>query len=275
MISGQSLDAWDEIIRTLEIRKKVGESDEAAVAQAKASRLEVENSILSLTQQVRVMENSMCALLGWTPRRIERGDLKSQVFPESLSVGIPLQLLDNRPDIRQAEYALEEAFYGTNVARAAFYPSLTLGGTIGWTNNSGAAIVNPGYWLLNTLGSLTQPLFNKGRNVANLKIAKARQEEALVSFRQKLLDAGTEVNNALTQWQNAGQRLEVSQRQIEALEEAVRSTRLLMTHSDKSSYLEVLTAQQSLLAAQLTRSQETFDKIQGVIKLYHALGGGR
>lgn len=235
----------------------------------------MENSILSLTQQVRVMENSMCALLGWTPRRIERGDLKSQVFPESLSVGIPLQLLDNRPDIRQAEYALEEAFYGTNVARAAFYPSLTLGGTIGWTNNSGAAIVNPGHWLLNALGSLTQPLFNKGRNVANLKIAKARQEEALVSFRQKLLDAGTEVNNALTQWQNAGQRLEVSQRQIEALEEAVRSTRLLMTHSDKSSYLEVLTAQQSLLAAQLTRSQETFDKIQGVIKLYHALGGGR
>ena len=129
LISGQSLDAWDEIIRTLEIRKKVGESDEAAVAQAKASRLEVENSILSLTQQVRVMENSMCALLGWTPRRIERGDLKSQVFPESLSVGIPLQLLDNRPDIRQAEYTLEEAFYGTNVARAAFYPSLTLGGT--------------------------------------------------------------------------------------------------------------------------------------------------
>lgn len=275
LISGQSLDAWDEIIRTLEIRKKVGESDEAAVAQAKASRLEVENSILSLTQQVRVMENSMCALLGWTPGRIERGDLKSQVFPESLSVGIPLQLLDNRPDIRQAEYALEEAFYGTNVARAAFYPSVTLGGTIGWTNNSGAAIVNPGHWLLNALGSLTQPLFNKGRNVANLKIAKARQEEALVSFRQKLLDAGTEVNNALTQWQNAGQRLEVSQRQIEALEEAVRSTRLLMTHSDKSSYLEVLTAQQSLLAAQLTRSQETFDKIQGVIKLYHALGGGR
>lgn len=275
LISGQSLDAWDEIIRTLEIRKKVGESDEAAVAQAKASRLEVENSILSLTQQVRVMENSMCALLGWTPRRIERGDLKSQVFPESLSVGIPLQLLDNRPDIRQAEYALEEAFYGTNVARAAFYPSLTLGGTIGWTNNSGAAIVNPGHWLLNALGSLTQPLFNKGRNVANLKIAKARQEEALISFRQKLLDAGTEVNNALTQWQNAGKRLEVSQRQIEALEEAVRSTRLLMTHSDKSSYLEVLTAQQSLLAAQLTRSQETFDKIQGVIKLYHALGGGR
>lgn len=275
LISGQSLDAWDEIIRTLEIRKKVGESDEAAVAQAKASRLEVETSILSLTQQVRVMENSMCALLGWTPRRIERGDLKSQVFPESLSVGIPLQLLDNRPDIRQAEYALEEAFYGTNVARAAFYPSLTLGGTIGWTNNSGAAIVNPGHWLLNALGSLTQPLFNKGRNVANLKIAKARQEEALVSFRQKLLDAGTEVNNALTQWQNAIQRLEVSQRQIEALEEAVRSTLLLMTHSDKSSYLEVLTAQQSLLAAQLTRSQETFDKIQGVIKLYHALGGGR
>ena len=188
---------------------------------------------------------------------------------------VPLQLLENRPDVRQAEYALQSAFYSVNVAKGAFYPSLTLGGTVGWTNNSGAAVVNPANWLLNALGSLTQPLFNKGRNVANLKIARAQQEEALIAFRQKLLDAGAEVNNALTQWQNAQQRLEVSRLQIKELENAVKSTRLLMMHSDNSSYLEVLTAQQSLLAAQLTETQETFDKIQGVIKLYHALGGGR
>lgn len=275
LISQQSLGAWDEIIRTLEVKKKVGESNEAAVAQAKASKFEVENSILSLKQQQKEMENSLCNMLGQAPQEIKRGKLQAQTFPENLALGIPLQLLDNRPDIRQAEYALQSAFYSTNVARSAFYPSLTIGGTIGWTNNSGAAIVNPGNWLLNALGTLTQPLFNKGRNIANLNIAKARQEEALVNFKQKLLDAGTEVNNALTQWQNAQQRLEVSRNQIEALQNAVRSTRLLMTHSDKSNYLEVLTAQQSLLAAQLTETQETFDKIQGIIKLYHALGGGK
>lgn len=124
------------------------------------------------------------------------------------------------------------------------------------------------------LGVLTQPLFNRGSNVTNLKIARAQQEEALIAFRQKLLDAGAEVNNALTQWQNAQLRLDVSGGRIEALENAVRSTRLLMTHSEGRSYLEVLTAQQSLLAARLTKTQETFDKIQGMIKLYHALGGG-
>lgn len=273
-ISKESLGAWDEIIRTLEVRKKVGEGNEASVAQAKASKLEVENSILSLSQQVRTMENSMCTLLGRAPQSVNRGELKAQVFPDTLAAGIPLRLLQNRPDIRQAEYALQAAFYSTNVARAAFYPSLTLGGTIGWTNNSGAAIVNPGNWLLNALGSLTQPLFAKGRNVANLKIAEAQQEEALTLFRQKLVEAGAEVNNALTQWQNARDRLEVSRRQIEALEDAVRCTRLLMTHSDNAGYLEVLTAQQSLLSARLTETQETFDKIQGIIKLYHSLGGG-
>lgn len=273
-ISQKSLEAWDEIIRTLEVRKTVGEGHQASIAQAKASRLEVENTVLSLSQQIKTQENSLCTLLGWTPRRIDRSELKSQIFPDDIAVGVPLQLLDNRPDIRQAEYALQSAFYSTNVARSAFYPSLTLSGTIGWTNNSGATIANPGNWLLNAIGSLVQPLFNRGRNVANLKIAKAQQEEALITFQQKLLEAGAEVNDALSQWQNAEQRLNVSARQIEALEDAVKSTRLLMTYSESSSYLEVLTAQQTLLSAQLTETQETFDKIQGVIKLYHALGGG-
>lgn len=274
-ISRESLESWDEVIRTLEAQKNVGETNEASVAQAKANRLAVENSVLSLDQQIHTMENSLCTLLGWPPRRIERSTLKAQEFPEELSIGIPLQMLDNRPDIRQAEYALQTAFYATNVARSAFYPSLTLSGTIRWTNNSGTAIVNPGNWLLNALGSLTQPLFNRGRNIANLKIAKAQEEEALVTFQQKLLQAGAEVNDALTQWQIAQSRLNVTRSQIIALEEAARTTRLLMLHSDNTSYLEVLTAQQSLLNAQLTEVQETFDKIQGMIKLYHALGGGQ
>lgn len=273
-ISRQSLAAWDEIIRTLEARKAVGEGHEASVAQAKGSRLEVENTILSLSYQIKTQENSLCTLLGWSPRKIDRGDLKTQKFPDDIAIGVPLHLLENRPDIRKAEYALQAAFYSANVARSAFYPSLTLSGTIGWTNNSGAAIVNPGDWLMNAVGSLVQPLFNRGRNIANLKIAEAQQEEALIAFQQKLLEAGSEVNDALSQWQTALQRLDVSARQIDALEEAVRSTQLLMTYSENSSYLEVLTARQTLLSAQLTETQETFDKIQGMIKLYHALGGG-
>lgn len=273
-ISRESLAAWDEIIRTLEARKRVGEANEASVAQSRASRLEVENSILSLSLQVKTLENSLCTILGTPPHTIRRGDLKSQVFPDSLTVGVPLALLENRPDVRQAEYALQQAFYTTNKARGAFYPSLTLSGTIGWTNNSGAAIVNPGKWLFNALGSLTQPLFNRGSNIANLKIARARQQEALVTFSQKLLVAGAEVNNALAKWQNARERLDVSRQQIEALKAAVSSTRRLMMHSDNSSYLEVLTARQTLLAAQLTETQEQFDRIQAVIALYHALGGG-
>lgn len=273
-ISQQSLDAWDEIIRTLEARKSVGEGHEASVAQARASRMDVETTILSLSQQIKTQENSLCTLLGVAPRKIERGDLESQLFPHTLAVGVPLRLLDNRPDIRQAEYALQEAFYSTNVARSAFYPSLTLSGLAGWTNSSGAAVVNPGEWLLNAVGSLVQPLFNRGHNIASLKIAEARQQEALIDFQQKLLEAGAEVNDALSQWQNARERLELSARRIIALDHAVKSTRLLMTYSDSSSYLEVLTAQQTLLSARLTETQETFDKIQGMIKLYHALGGG-
>lgn len=274
-ISARSLHSWDEIIRTLEAFSKVGGANGAAVAQAKASRHEVESGILSLSLQQRTMENSLCTLLGWTPRTISRGDLESQTFPDSLASGVPLRLIENRPDVRQAEYALQAAYYSVNRARAAFYPSLTLSGAIGWTNSGGAAIVNPGEWLMNALGALVQPVFSRGRNTANVRIAEAQRQEALVNFRQKLLEAGEEVNSALAQWQSARQRLEVSGRRIGALEDAVRSTRLLMAHSGGSSYLEVLTAQQSLLAAQQEETAQTLEMIQGMIKLYHAIGGSR
>lgn len=186
---------------------------------------------------------------------------------------MPLQLLQRRPDIRQSEAELAEAFYATNQARSAFYPSITLGGSAGWTNAAGAAITNPGQWLFSAVASLAQPLFNRGQNVANLKVAKAQQEEALLSFRQSLLDAGTEVNNALMQWQIARQRLKLDEQQIASLQSAVRSSELLMRHSSQN-YLEVITARQTLLQAELDAVSDRFDEIQGVINLYHALGGG-
>jgi len=234
----------------------------------------VEASLLDIKQQIREVENSLSILLGDVPDAIDRGKLEGQDFPQELAVGVPLQLLSRRPDVKSAELSLAQAFYSTNSARSAFYPSITLSGTAGWTNSAGSMIINPGKLLLSAVGSLTQPLFNKGLNMAQLKIAKAQQEEAKLSFQQALLNAGSEVNNALTQVQVARDKTELRDRQITSLETAVRSTQLLMRHGN-STYLEVLTAQQSLLSAQLKQIADRFDEIQGIINLYQALGGGR
>jgi outer membrane protein, multidrug efflux system len=180
---------WGENVRIMKALKRAGEKDEAAVAQAEANRLDAESSALSLEKQMHELENSFSTLVGIAPSDIKRGQLLELSFPEKWSVGVPVQLLSKRPDVRQAEWQLAEAFYATNKARSAFYPQITLSGSAGWTNSSGAGIVNPGKWLLTALGSLVQPLFDKGNNVANLKIAQAKQQEALVDFQQKLLDA--------------------------------------------------------------------------------------
>lgn len=272
-ISERTLDTWEKTVRTLEALKKSGGANDAAVLQARANRMMVASSVLSLHKSIRETENALSALLALPPQSIERGTLDEQHFPKEMSVGVPLQLLSNRPDVRQAEYNLAQAFYATNAARAAFYPNIILSGNAGWTNNGGGAILNPGKWLLSAIGSLTQPLFNKGTNIANLRIAKTQQEEATLLFQQSLLDAGKEVNDALVQWQTARSRTVIGGEQIATLQEAVRKTELLMRHSS-TNYLEVLTAQQSLLAAELTDAQDRFDEIRGVINLYHALGGG-
>ncbi len=273
-ISEQTASLWGENVKAMRALMNAGLRNEAAVSQAEANRLAVEGSLLTLRRKINEIENSLSTLLGKTPQSIERAKMKDQSFPPSLSAGVPVLLLRNRPDVRQAEYALAQAFYATNQARSAFYPSITLSGAAGWTNNSGVGIVNPGAMLLQAAGSLTQPLFNKGANIARLKIAKAQQEEASIAFQQSILNAGGEVNNALTQWQTARGRIELGHQQIESLNNAVRSTQLLMEHGT-TTYLEVLMAQQSLLQAQLSLEADRFDEIQGVIALYHALGGGR
>lgn len=274
VISERTASLWKENVQAMRALKKAGLADEAAVSQSEANSLSVEASLLTLRQQINEMENSLSNLLGEVPHRMERGELDRQKFPQTLSAGVPLSLLSNRPDVRQAEYSLAQAFYATNGARSAFYPNITLSGVAGWTNNGTGIITNPGGWLLQAIGSLTQPLFNKGANIAQLKIAKAQQEEASLAFQQSLLNAGSEVNNALTQWQTARGRIQLAGQQITALQKAVKSTQLLMQHGN-TTYLEVLTAQQGLLQAELSQVADRFDEIQGVINLYHALGGGQ
>lgn len=272
-ITTETLLSWDEYIRSLHALMRAGDANRSTVNQAEANRLSVQNSLADLRLQITELENTFSALLNRMPGHIARTTLQEQAFPDSLAIGIPLELLSVRPDVRQAETSLKQHFYATNRARAAFYPSITLSGSLGWTN-SGAAVGNPEGWLWQSVASLVQPLFNRGTNIANLKIAKAQQEQALLSFHQTLLNAGVEVNNAVTRWQIAREKIIADRCQVEHLQTVVDDTRLLMQHGSVN-YLEVLVARQSLLSARLGLVNDRRTEIQSVIDLYHALGGGR
>ncbi len=272
-ISQQTLESWEATISTLQALLLAGQANETAVLQAKANFSTLEADILSLRKSIKETENAICLLLAQSPQSIERSSLANQTFSDNFSIGIPLQLLDNRPDVRQAQMNLAKAFYATNVAKASFYPSITLSGSLGWTNNASGVVSNPAQWLSNAIGSLTQPLFNRGSNIANLQSAKAEQEIASLSFQQTLLQAGSEVNNALTSLETARQRQKINSQSVETLQQVVEKTKLLMQYSS-TSYLEVLTAQQSLLSAEQSLAQDKFNEIQSLINLYHALGGG-
>lgn len=264
---------WRQSVEMMRAMKDAGLTNEAGVAQYEANTLSIEASLHDLAYQRIQTENSLCSLLGEAPHTIERGVLEAQEMPQTLAVGVPLQMLSNRPDIRQAEYTLMQAYYATASARSALYPSITLSGTLGWTNNNGI-IVDPGKLIWTAAASLLQPIFNANANRAQVKIAKAQQEESRLAFQQALLNAGAEVNNALMQCQSARAKTDLRIGQIEALERAVEATELLMQHGT-TTYLEVLTAQQSLLSAQLSQISDQFDEIQGIVNLYQALGGGR
>lgn len=273
-ISQQTEEAWKETVASTRALMDAGLANEAATSQMEAAYYSVQTSILDLKEQINQVENSLALLLAETPRRYERGKLADQRLPEDVAVGVPMQMLSNRPDVRAAERSLEQAFYATNQARAAFYPSIVLNGSAGWTNSAGSMIVNPGKFLASAVGSLTQPLFNKGQIMAQYRIAKAQQEEASLSFQQALLNAGSEVNDALVACQTSKAKTLLFEKQIQSLEKALESTSLLMEHGT-TTYLEVLTARQSLLSAQLSQTANRFTEIQSVINLYQALGGGR
>ncbi len=271
-VSKATADIWQENIKTYKALMNVGQTTSAAVAQAEGNYYNVCAQIVDLEQQITEVENSFSTLLGETVSSIQRQSINDWQAPQSITVGIPSYALANRPDVKNAELALASAFYTTNAARSAFYPALNLTGTLGWTNDLGT-IVNPGKWIWQAVGSLTQPIFQNGKLRANLKISKAQQEEAKLAFQQTLLNAGAEVNTAMAKIQNNTEKEELNDKQIASMEQAVKSTQLLMQNSS-TNYLEVLTAQQSLLSAQLSKISTQFAKIQGTIELYQALGGG-
>lgn len=273
-ISEETSKIWKENVRAMEAMKEAGMTTEAAVAQSRANSHQVEASLADLRRQIRETENALSVLLAQAPHTIDRGTLEGQQLPEDLATGVPLQLLSNRPDVKAAEMALASAYYTTNQARSAFYPQITLTGTAGWTNAAGSMIVNPGKLILSAVGQLAQPIFNRGKLIANLKVSKAEEEIAQMNFQQSILNAGREVSDALYLYEAATKKKEEHAAQAAVLTDAVDYTQALF-HSGQASYLEILTAQQSLLSAQLNEVSDTFQRMQAVIDLYQALGGGR
>ena len=265
---------WKKSVETMRAMNEAGMVNEAAIVQSEANSYMVEASIPDLKRQIRETENTLSLLLQTAPQNIERGTLDEQNLPTMLNVGIPIQLLSNRPDVKAAEMALAGTYYNTNAARSAFYPNISLSGTFGWTNSAGSMIVNPGKMIASAAASLIQPLINKGANTARLRIAKAQQEEALIGFQTTILNAGNEVSNALYMYQSANDKIVKRIQQINSLEKSVEYTQELLTLGT-STYLEVLTAQQSLLSAQISGVSDQFERMQAVVNLYHALGGGR
>jgi NodT family efflux transporter outer membrane factor (OMF) lipoprotein len=262
---------WNVSLETEKALWENGQAYSTAVNQMESSCMSVKTQIVDTKRSILSAENDLCKLLRMTPQPIQRTAWGDYQLPERFSTGVPAVLLENRPDIKMADKALAEAFYNTAAARAQFYPSFNLAGLIGWTNNGGV-LADPGALLMQLAASLMQPIFKQGKLTAQLKIAKLNQEDKLNSYVQTVIDAGNQVNEALADCQVAKDKDVLYKRQLEVLHDAYTGTHELM-NAGKASYLEVLTAQESLLSAQLNEASNLFNGAQALIGLYIALGG--
>ena len=264
----------EETWNIMKIQKELGRVKETSVQSAEANYYSVQAQATDLKRQIRETENSLSLLLGQQAQTIQRGTFDGQSLPAEFSTGVNLQLLNNRPDVHYAEMSLAQCFYNVNTARSKFYPNITISGTGAFTNSAGAGIVNPGKWLLSAIGSLTQPIFAHGQLIAGLKVAKNQEEQAYNTWQQAVLSAGSEVSNALVLYNSSDEKSKLEAKQVESLKKNVDYNKMLF-NDGSATYLEVITAQQSLLNAELSKVADDFYKMQAVVNLYYALGGGR
>ena len=278
---------WGSSLETQKSLFENGKAYATAVNQMEASYINVKTQIVDTRRSIRSTENALCKLLAITPQHIERKKWGTSALTEKpkdpldqhminaqlLKIGVPATMLEQRPDIRMANHAMEEAFYNTQAARSAFFPSITLTGTAGWTNSAGEMIINPGKVLLTAVGQLTQPIFARGKLIANLKINKLTLEDLQNKYVQTVIDAGNQVNEAMADCESAQEKYAYYRRQVEVLYDAYTGTHELMDNG-KASYIEVLMAQEDLLQAQLSEAANLYKGAQAVISLYIALGGG-
>ncbi|AOM76446.1 efflux transporter outer membrane subunit [Pedobacter steynii] len=260
-------------VETMKTLKEGAVVNGAAVVQSEASRYATEVTIPDLKRTIRETENAMNILLSRAPGPISRSKLNDHNLSTDVKIGVPTQLLENRPDVQGAEYAFRGAFENTNLARTYFYPSLTITAAGGLSSLDIKDFFSKSIFY-NLVGGLTQPIFNKGLNKQRLETAKSAQEQAMNSFQKTLLVAGQEVSNALYAYQTAVEKEEARAKQIAALEKSVNYTQELLRYSSATNYTDVLTSEQSLLAAQLSGVTDRLQKLQSVVNLYRALGGG-
>lgn len=244
-----------------------------AVQSAESNYLSVQTQKEDIKRQIRETENSLSLVMGEQAHAISRSTLDAQSLPTTFSTGVGVQLLSNRADVHANEMALANCFYNIEVARSRFYPSLTISASGAYTNSGGMGITNPGKILLSAVGSLTQPIFMKGQLRAGLRVAEDQYKQALNTWQSSVLSAGSEVSNALVLYNASDAKSKLEQKRIAVLKKNVEDTRNLMA-SAGSTYLEVITAQSNLLNAQLNQVQDDFSKMQAVVNLYYALGGG-
>ena len=264
----------EETWKIMKIQKELGRVKETSVQSAEANYYSVQAQATDLKRQIRETENSLSLLLGQQAQSIQRGTFEGQSLPAEFSTGVSLQLLNNRPDVHYAEMSLAQCFYDVNTARSRFYPNITISGTGAYTNSGGGGITNPGKWLLSAVGSLTQPIFAHGQIVAGLKAAKSKQEQAFNTWQNAVLSAGSEVSNALVLYNSSDEKSKLEEKQVASLKKNVEYNKMLF-NDGSATYLEVITAQQSLLNAELSKVADDFYKMQAVVNLYYALGGGR
>lgn len=244
-----------------------------AVQSAESNYLSVQTQKEDIKRQIRETENSLSLVMGEQAHAISRSTLDAQSLPTTFSTGVGVQLLSNRADVHANEMALANCFYNIEVARSRFYPSLTISASGAYTNSGGMGITNPGKILLSAVGSLTQPIFMNGQLRAGLRVAEDQYKQALNTWQSSVLSAGSEVSNALVLYNASDAKSKLEQKRIAVLKKNVEDTRNLMA-SAGATYLEVITAQSNLLNAQLNQVQDDFSKMQAVVNLYYALGGG-
>ena len=269
-MEGLTKETWD----MMALQMKFGRARSTSVQSAEASYYSVQSQITDMKRQIREVENSLSLLLCQPGQAISRGKLYEQSLPTEFSTGIALQMLNNRPDVHAAEMNLAACYHNVQTARSRFYPSINITGTGTFTNSMGTQLFNPGKWLLSAVGSLTQPIFANGQLVAGLKVAKAQQEQALNNWQNAIYKAGNEVSNALVSYNSYDERSRLEEKQTELYRQNVEDTRQLYKSSG-STYLEVISAQANLLNAEITKVTDDFYKMQAVVSLYTALGGGR
>lgn len=276
-LSRETSKLWKETVNTMRDLKEAGRGvTEAAVVQSDANYYSILASITDLEATLNQLNNTMSLLLNQMPVSWDISENATLNVPQVLRAGVPMAELACRPDVQGAEQALASAYYATNSARAAFYPGLTITASGGFTNLLGSVVKNPGEWFYNLAGSLAAPLFMRGQNIARLKASKAQQQQALNSFEYALLNAASEVSNALEVYEKSLEKSTYLVDQVANLEKSVEYTKDLMLYSTGSTnYLEVLTAQQSLLSAQISQINTDLARSRAVINLYQALGGGR